>query len=76
MNNPMQQFLMQLLKSKSNPQQIIQQMIATNPQAKAMLNQMRQSGMNPKEFTMQYAKQNNIDLQSQLDMFNNFGIKL
>ncbi len=76
MNNHMMQILAQISRGGANPQQIIQQMIANNPQAKIVLNQMRQSGMSPKEFTMQYAKQNSIDLQSQIDMFNNFGIKL
>lgn len=56
--------------------QLIQQMIQQNPQAQTLLNQMKQSNMSPKEFTLQYAKQNNININPILDLFNKKGIKL
>lgn len=51
-------------------------MVSNNPQAQAIFNQMRQSGMSPKQFVMQYAKQNNINIQPYLNMMKNKGIKL
>lgn len=59
-NNPMQ-IMMQMLSMGKNPQQIMQNMMNNNPQAQTVFNQMRQSGMSPKQYVMQYAKQNNID---------------
>lgn len=54
-----------------NPNQLIQQ----NPQAQILFNQMRQSGMSPRDFTIQYARQNNIDLQPILNALSQRGIK-
>ena len=65
-----------LLQAYANPQQILQQMITQNPQAQIVLNQMKQSGMSMKDFTLQYARQNNINLQPILQQLNNYGIKL
>ena len=44
-----------------NPNQLIQQ----NPQAQILFNQMKQSGMSIQDFTMQYARQNNINIKQQ-----------
>lgn len=65
-----------LLQAYVNPQQILQQMINQNPQAQIVLNQMKQSGMSMRDFTLQYAKQNNINLQPILQQLNQYGIKL
>lgn len=85
MNNPMMT-LMNLMKQGQNPQQIMmqmQQMANGNPQMQQALNQMnianaqmQQSGMSMKQYAMQYARQNNIDIQQVISMFNQFGIKL
>jgi hypothetical protein len=37
---------------------------------------MQQSGMNPKDFVLQFAKQNNIDLSPIISQLNQRGIKL
>lgn len=68
--------LMQLMGAKQNPNTILNNMISKNPQANIIMNQIQQSGMNPKQFLEQYAKQNNIDLKPYYDMFSQNGIKL
>lgn len=73
--NPMQ-LIMQAMSGQGNPQQMVEQIARNNPQANAMLNQMRQSGMTPQQFTMQYAKQHNINIQPMLDMMRKNGLKI
>lgn len=73
MNNNIINFILQ---SAGNPQQVIQTMINQNPQAKILMNQMQQSGMSMRDFTLQYARQNNINLQPILQQLNQYGIKL
>ena len=71
-NNP----ILQMLMNGGNPQQIIQNLMQNNPQARAMYQQMQNSGMQPKDFVLQYAKQNNIDIQPYINMMNQKGYKL
>ena len=68
-NNP----IIQMLISGNSPQQIIQNMVQNNPQARAMLNQMKNSGMTNEDFVMQYAKQNNINVQPLINMMSQYG---
>ena len=75
MNNIMQ-FILQTINGGVNPQQTIQNMIMQNPQAQILFNQMQQSGMSMRDFTLQYAKQNNINLQPIIQQLNQRGIKL
>jgi hypothetical protein len=63
------------MSNGQNPNQIIQQMLNQNPQAQILFNQMNQSGMSPKEFTIQYAKQNNINIDAILNSLMQRGIK-
>ena len=67
--------IIQIMSNGQNPNQIIQQMLNQNPQAQVLFNQMNQSGMSPKEFTMQYAKQNNINIDAILNSLMQRGIK-
>ena len=60
MNNPIMIF-QQMLSMGNNPQQIEQMILQQNPQLQVTLNQMRQSGLSPIDFVMQYARQRNID---------------
>lgn len=62
--NPLQIFS-GFLNMGNNPQQIAQMIISQNPNLQAVLNHMQQSGMNPLQFAMQYAKQNNININEQ-----------
>ena len=65
--NPMQ-ILMQLMSSGGNPQVMLQNMARQNPQFNALLNQQKNSGMSMEQFTRQYAKQNNFDIEPMLNM--------
>ena len=56
-NNNIINNIMQMLNY--NPNDLIKQ----NPQAQVLINQMQQSGMSMRDFTMQYARQNNINLE-------------
>ena len=76
MSNNIINFILQTVNGGVNPQQVIQNMIMQNPQAQVLFNQMQQSGMSMKDFTLQYAKQNNINLQPVLSQLNQRGIKL
>lgn len=75
-NNNMANAIIQILTNGQNPNQVLQQMISQNPQAQILFNQMQQSGMSIKDFTLQYAKQNNINLQPTLNILSQKGFKL
>ena len=65
-----------ILQSGGNPQQIIENMVRQNPNSQAILNQMQQSGMRPKDFVLQYARQNNINISQIVQGLSQRGIKL
>ena len=52
MNNPFQMLFNQY---RSNPQALINLMMSQNPQARAILTQLQQSGMTPQQFVENYA---------------------
>ena len=60
--------LMGLLSGGGNKEQFVQSLISQNPQMNAIMQQVKNSGMSMKDFTMQYAKQNNINMQPFLNM--------
>jgi hypothetical protein len=72
-NNPMQQML-QMLSMSNNPNQVVQMLAQQNPNVQAILNQMQQSGMTPQQFAMQYARQNNIDINQVANAFRKMGV--
>lgn len=74
-NNPMN-MVYQMLSRGMNPQMMLQQMISQNPQSQFILNQVQQSGLSLKDYTLQYARQNRIDINPMLQMMSQFGIKL
>jgi len=67
MNNAMQMFMM-LLSGNA------EQMINSNPQFKAILNQAQQSG-SVKDYVLQYAKQNGVDVTEFLNFAKQRGLK-
>lgn len=75
MNNVVN-MIMQVMTNGQNPNDVVQQVLARNPQAQILFNQMQQSGMSMKDFTLQYARQNNINIQSILNTLSQRGIKL
>ena len=74
MNNDINK-IMNFIANGQNPNQLLQQMVQQNPQAQILFNQMQQSGMSMKDFTMQFAKQNNVNIQPILNMLSQRGIK-
>ena len=74
-NNPYNLFS-QIIGMGNNPQQIFQNMINNNPQLQVVLNQMQQSGLSPKEYALQFAKQNNININPMIEMLQKRGIRL
>ena len=76
MNNDVLSIFNMLLNSGNNPQQVVNNMIMQNPQYQMLFNQVRSSGLSMKDFVMQYAKQNNIDIQPILNALNQRGYKL
>lgn len=71
--NPMMA-LMQMLSMGTNPQQIVQNALQQNPNVKAVLQQAQQSGMSMEQFTRQFAKQNNVDLNPMLNALRQRGM--
>ena len=76
MNNNIVNLIMQMLTNGQNPNQVVEQLISNNPQAQALFTQMKQNNMSIKDFTLQYAKQNNINIETILNSLSQRGIKL
>ncbi len=49
------------LLNSNNPQSFIQNILKNNPQAQNLINLMNNSGLSPKDFFYQYARQNGVD---------------
>lgn len=71
------QMLQQMLQNGMTPQGIVQQMVQQNPSLNQTLTQIRNmsNGQNMKDFTMQYLKQNGVDMQQVEQMANMLGAK-
>ena len=68
--------IMRIMTNGQNPNQVVEQLINNNPQAQALFTQMKQNNMSIKDFTLQYAKQNNINIETILNTLSQRGIKL
>lgn len=71
------QMLQQMLQNGMTPQGIVQQMVQQNPSLNQTLTQIRNmsNGQNMRDFTMQYLKQNGVDMQQVEQMANMLGAK-
>ena len=76
MNNNIVNLIMQIMTNGQNPSQVVEQIISKNQEAQVLFNQMKQSGMSIKDFTLQFAKQKNINLEPILNTLSQKGIKL
>ena len=76
MTNNIVNLIMQMMTNGQNPNQVVEQIISKNQEAQVLFNQMKQSGMSIKDFTLQYAKQNNINIETILNSLSQRGIKL
>ena len=76
MNNNIVNLIVQIMTNGQNPNQVVEQIISKNQEAQVLFNQMKQSGMSVKDFTLQFAKQKNINLEPILNTLSQKGIKL
>ena len=76
MNNNIVNLIMQIMTNGQNPNQVVEQIISKNQEAQVLFNQMKQSGMSIKDFTLQFAKQKNINIEEILNTLSQKGIKL
>ena len=76
MTNNIVNLIMQMMTNGQNPNQVVEQTISKNQDAQVLFNQMKQSGMSVKDFTLQFAKQKNINLEPILNTLSQKGIKL
>lgn len=75
-NNNIVNNMLQMMTNGQNPNQILENAFKQNPNIQAIFNQAQQSGMSMKDFTLQYAKQNNMNIQPILNLLSQRGIKL
>lgn len=76
MNNNILALFNQLISGGQNPQQIINNILMQNPQYQMIFNQIQSSGLSMKDYVLQYAKQNQIDIQPMLNLIQQKGYKL
>ena len=62
--------LKQVLNS-SNPNELLNSLISQNPQLHTLMQSMNSSGMTPKQFFYNYAKQNGVDPDQFLSSLKN-----
>ena len=75
-NNNYMNNLNQLLAMGQNPQQIIQNAIARNPQLQQVFSQIGSNGITAKSMVMQIAKQQGIDVNQMIQFLQQKGIKM
>lgn len=68
--------LNQLLAMGQNPQQIIQNAIASNPQLQQVFSQIGSNGITAKTMVMHIAQQQGIDVNQMLQFLQQKGIKM
>lgn len=75
-NSPFGQ-IMNILNSGRNPQEIAMFIVQNNPQAKQALDGMRQQcgNGNPKDFVLNYCRNNGIDENQVMQIANRLGLK-
>ena len=62
--------LINTFKTSNNPQQLLTNLIKTNPQAQNVLNLIQNSNKNPKQLFYELASQKGVDPQTILQLFN------
>lgn len=68
--------LNQLLSMGQNPQQIVQNAIAYNPQLQQVFSQFGNGRMSPREMVLQIASQRGIDINAMINVLQQKGIKM
>jgi hypothetical protein len=59
-------------QNSNNAQQMVEQMIASNPQCRELVQAVKTSQMTPKQFFMQFAKEKGIDIEKFLGSLNKY----
>lgn len=64
--------LVKMIQSSGNPAQFVQNLVASNPQAQGILQQVQNStqGADPRNIALQLAKQRGISENDVMSMFN------
>lgn len=75
-NNNYMNNLMQLLNMGVNPQQIVQNAIANNPQLQQIFSQMNGKNLSTKDVVMQLAQKRGIDLNPMINVLQQKGFKM
>ena len=66
MNNNSVNIFQNMLNMGKNPKQVEQLLMNKYPQLQVVANQMKQSGLSPIDFVMQYARQNNMHIDTSM----------
>ena len=74
--NPLINNLMYLMSMGQNPQQIMQNAIAQNPQLQQTFSQIGNSKMSTKDIVMQIANKRGIDINQMINFMNQRGIRM
>ena len=74
--NPLINNLMYLMSMGQNPQQIMQNAIAQNPQLQQTFSQIGNSKMSTKDIVMQIANKRGIDVNQVISFMNQRGIRM
>lgn len=74
-NNSYMNNLMQLLNMGVNPQQIVQNAIARNPQLQQTFSQIQGGNMSTRDLVLQIAQQRGIDINPMIQMLQQRGFK-
>jgi predicted DsbA family dithiol-disulfide isomerase len=76
-NNPFMNNLMQLMSMGQNPQQIVQNAIASNPQLQQAFSQIGSKNLSTKDIVLQIAQKRGIDLNPMIQYLQQTkGIKM
>lgn len=75
-NNNYMNNLMQLLNMGVNPQQIVQNAIARDPQLQQIFSQMNGKNLSTKDVVMQLAQKRGIDLNPMINVLQQKGFKM
>ena len=68
---PSRNDLLKQVLNSSNPKELLDSLLKSNPQLQNLMQSMNSSGMTPKQFFYSYAKQNGIDPNQFLNSLKN-----
>ena len=72
-NNPMMNNLVNLMSMGQTPQQIVQNVIANNPQLQQTFSQMSAQNISPRDMVYRIAQQKGIDITPMIEYLRRMG---